>query len=39
MQDDSSQEVQPKRINLLGPFSLSWRDKSKVTYSDQCTKI
>uniref|UniRef100_A0ACD5TG65 Uncharacterized protein n=1 Tax=Avena sativa TaxID=4498 RepID=A0ACD5TG65_AVESA len=29
VQDDSSQEIQPKRINLLGPFSLSWRDKSK----------
>ncbi|KAM0923888.1 hypothetical protein ACQ4PT_005232 [Festuca glaucescens] len=23
------EEMQPKRINLLGPFSLSWRDKSK----------
>jgi hypothetical protein len=27
---DSSQEFQPKKINLLSPFSLSWRDKNKV---------
>uniref|UniRef100_A0A0D9WHG6 Rab-GAP TBC domain-containing protein n=1 Tax=Leersia perrieri TaxID=77586 RepID=A0A0D9WHG6_9ORYZ len=26
---DSSQEFQPKKINLLSPFSLSWRDKNK----------
>jgi DNA-binding winged helix-turn-helix (wHTH) protein len=25
----SSQEFQPRRKNLLGPFSLSWRDKNK----------
>ncbi|KQK05839.1 hypothetical protein BRADI_2g22850v3 [Brachypodium distachyon] len=29
VQDDSVQEFQPRRINLLGPFSLSWRDKNK----------
>ncbi|KAF6990553.1 hypothetical protein CFC21_007724 [Triticum aestivum] len=28
-QDDSFQEPQSRRINLLGPFSLSWRDKNK----------
>uniref|UniRef100_N1R3Z9 TBC1 domain family member 8B n=1 Tax=Aegilops tauschii TaxID=37682 RepID=N1R3Z9_AEGTA len=28
-QDDSFQESQSRRINLLGPFSLSWRDKNK----------
>ncbi|AQK94343.1 Ypt/Rab-GAP domain of gyp1p superfamily protein [Zea mays] len=26
---NSSQEFQPRRKNLLGPFSLSWRDKNK----------
>ncbi|KAF0923841.1 hypothetical protein E2562_007700 [Oryza meyeriana var. granulata] len=26
---DSSQEFQPRKINLLSPFSLSWRDKNK----------
>ncbi|CAM0955122.1 unnamed protein product [Alopecurus aequalis] len=33
-QEDPSQEIQPKRINLLGPFSLSWRDKSKNDAGD-----
>jgi hypothetical protein len=27
---DSSQEFQPRKISLLAPFSLSWRDKNKV---------
>ncbi|KAK8453993.1 hypothetical protein SEVIR_5G377400v4 [Setaria viridis] len=26
---DSSQEFQPRRISLLAPFSLGWRDKNK----------
>ncbi|XP_037407241.1 TBC1 domain family member 8B-like [Triticum dicoccoides] len=26
---DSSQEFQPRKISLLAPFSLSWRDKNK----------
>ncbi|XP_062207358.1 uncharacterized protein LOC133909087 [Phragmites australis] len=26
---DSSQEFHPRRINLLAPFSLGWRDKNK----------
>jgi hypothetical protein len=29
---DSSQEFQPRRISLLAPFSLGWRDKNKVIY-------
>ncbi|XP_006644969.1 TBC1 domain family member 8B [Oryza brachyantha] len=36
---DSSQEFQPRRISLLAPFSLGWRDKNKVkqSISDEST--
>ncbi|KAL5231623.1 hypothetical protein ABZP36_030399 [Zizania latifolia] len=38
---DSSQEFQPRKINLLSPFSLSWRDKNKGKQNnvDDCAKI
>ncbi|KAF0891200.1 hypothetical protein E2562_009387 [Oryza meyeriana var. granulata] len=36
---DSSQEFQPRRISLLAPFSLGWRDKNKgkQNVSDEST--
>ncbi|EEE55636.1 hypothetical protein OsJ_03987 [Oryza sativa Japonica Group] len=36
---DSSQEFQPRRISLLAPFSLGWRDKNKgkQNISDEST--
>nr|TKW17582.1 hypothetical protein SEVIR_5G377400v2 [Setaria viridis] len=33
---DSSQEFQPRRISLLAPFSLGWRDKNKMPGAVPC---
>lgn len=33
---DSSQEFQPRKISLLAPFSLGWRDKNKVHSFGNC---